>query len=112
MEMRGTYHNLEILRLTTEGDEEFETMLIATFCEEAPGLINQMRDAYQEGDLETMGRFAHSLKPNAQMFGIDAIRETILFVENAGKNMNNAPELETSIREIHKVISQVVKDLQ
>lgn len=112
MEPSGTYYNLETLRLTTDGDQEFENILIATFCEEAPGLVRQMREAHVEGDLESMGRFAHSLKPNAQMFGIESIRETILFVENAGRNTENHPDLQANIAEIEKVIALVVNELQ
>lgn len=108
----GTYHDIDTLRQTTDGDEEFESLLITTFCEEAPNLVSQMRAAYAEGDLETMGRFAHSLKPNAQMFGIDSIRETVLFVENKGREGDNHPDLDRSIKEIEQVITVVVKELQ
>ncbi|NVK27669.1 MAG: Hpt domain-containing protein [Flavobacteriia bacterium] len=112
MSSEGTYHNLETLRLTTEGDKEFEAILVQAFCEEAPGMIEGMQTAYNEGNLEEMGRFAHSLKPNAQMFGIDSIRESILAVETLGKENRNTPELKGYVDEIVRVLTQVVKELE
>lgn len=108
----GTYHNLETLQLTTEGDKEFEEILIATFCEEAPKLVTGMKEAHASGDMKEMGRFAHSIKPNAQMFGIDSIRDIVLEVEECGKENNNDPVLKEHIETIEKVIFQVVKELQ
>lgn len=107
----GTYHNLEKLNEITGGDKEFETVMIQTFCEEAESLVSEMRTAYEAGNLEAMGRSAHGLKPNAQIFGIASIHESLVFVENNGKAGNNAQELEEKIDEINRVIEQVVKEL-
>lgn len=112
MQSEGTYHNLETLRLTTEGDKDFEAILIQAFCEEAPGMVQGMKEAYESGNLQEMGRHAHSLKPNAQMFGIDSIRESILAVETLGKENRSTPELAGYIDEIVLVLTQVVKELE
>lgn len=104
-------YNLDSLAAITEGDKEFEQLLISTFVQEAPRMIHSMRKSFDEGDLVSAGRQAHSLKPNAQMFGVHSIREEILFVEMCGKDDNHAEGLSEAIGRIEQVIGQVVKDL-
>lgn len=107
----GTYHNLDGLADFNGGDKEFEAVMIQTFCEEALSLVDTIEKAHAEGDLESMGRAAHGLKPNAQIFGIASIHEDLLFVELAGKENQNKPELSEKIEEIRRVITQVVREL-
>ena len=42
---------------------------IATFLEEAPGMLADLRSAREAGDGERFRRAAHSLKSNSQTFG-------------------------------------------
>ncbi|KAB2816238.1 Hpt domain-containing protein [Phaeocystidibacter marisrubri] len=107
----GTYHNLAALQTVTEGDAEFEAILITTFVNEAPGIVESMESAYNDGDLETTGRQAHSLKPNAQMFGIDSIHEDLLFIEGCGKEDRDDDQLPALIQRVKNVVLQVVKEL-
>lgn len=112
MKTEGTYHNLAGLAEMTDGDKEFESILIETFCVEAPILVENMISAHTQGDFQTMGRHAHSLKPNAQMFGISDLHEDILFVEMKGKADENASELVEKMNRIQQVILHVVNELK
>lgn len=111
MQREGTYHNLSALQSITEDDAEFEAVLITTFVAEAPGIVEHMESAYNEGDIETAGRQAHSLKPNAQMFGIESIHEDLLFIETCGKENRNDDELPALIARVKNVVLQVAKEL-
>jgi two-component system sensor histidine kinase/response regulator len=51
-----------------EGSSELLTELVQLFLEEAPQLIEAMRNALQQGDMQTLARSAHSLKGAAGNF--------------------------------------------
>src|SRR5512133_624407 len=48
---------------------QFVNELIATFLEEAPALLAQLRAAWDAGSAERFRRAAHSIKSNASTFG-------------------------------------------
>jgi signal transduction histidine kinase/DNA-binding response OmpR family regulator/HPt (histidine-containing phosphotransfer) domain-containing protein len=60
---------LDRLLETTGGDPEFVVVLLETFAEEAPALLDELRGAVTAGDSETARRAAHTLKSNAATFG-------------------------------------------
>lgn len=51
-----------------EGDSELLTELVELFLGQAPELIGAMRKALQQGDMEGLGRSAHSMKGAASNF--------------------------------------------
>ena len=55
------------LRATAGAD--FVAELVGTFCDEAKGILAQMREAGAAGDAVRYKRAAHSLKSNANTFG-------------------------------------------
>jgi histidine phosphotransfer protein HptB len=48
---------------------DFVNELVATFCEEAPGLLAELRAAWGEKSAERFRRAAHSIKSNGLTFG-------------------------------------------
>jgi len=48
---------------------EFARELVATFLEEAPGMLAELRSAFAASDAERFRRAAHSLKSNGNTFG-------------------------------------------
>ncbi len=52
---------------------EFVTELVATFFEEAPQMLAELRAALAAGSAERFRRAAHSLKTNAHTFGAMAL---------------------------------------
>jgi len=48
---------------------DFVAELVATFLEEAPGMLAELRSARADGDAVRFRRAAHSLKSNSHTFG-------------------------------------------
>ncbi|MDM0103542.1 Hpt domain-containing protein [Variovorax sp. J22R24] len=48
---------------------DFVKELVQTFLEEAPAMLQELRDALAAGDADTFRRAAHSLKSNSLTFG-------------------------------------------
>jgi HPt (histidine-containing phosphotransfer) domain-containing protein len=61
---RPTFDTLE----QTTG-AEFARELIGTFLQEAPMMLDDLRDALAKGDADRFRRAAHSLKSNGNTFG-------------------------------------------
>ncbi len=57
----------EALKETTGA--EFALELVDTFLEEAPSMLNELRDALAAQDADKFRRAAHSLKSNCNTFG-------------------------------------------
>ncbi len=64
---------------------DFIGELIATFLEDSPQLIAQLRAALQAGDAETFRRAAHSLKSNAATFGASDLSALAKELEMLGR---------------------------
>ena len=52
---------------------EFAAELVATFLDEAPGMVAELKAAAAGGDADAFRRAAHSLKSNASVFGAAAL---------------------------------------
>jgi HPt (histidine-containing phosphotransfer) domain-containing protein len=63
---------------------EFAAELVATFGEEAPAMLAELRAAWQAKAPERFRRAAHSLKSNANTFGALALAEQARSLELAG----------------------------
>lgn len=64
--------------------EDFAAELAATFLDEAPGMLGDLRRAAAEGDADGFRRAAHSLKSNAGMFGATALADLARDMELGG----------------------------
>ena len=63
---------------------DFAAELAATFLEEAPGMIAELKQAAAAGDSDSFRRAAHSLKSNANTFGASALAELARQMELSG----------------------------
>ena len=71
--------------------EDFIGELVETFFEEGPKLLQEMRQALDDGDADTLRRSAHSLKSNSASFGatiMAAQARELEFLARDGKLMD------------------------
>lgn len=71
---------------------EFVTELVATFLEDAPALLAELRAARAVADPDRFRRAAHSLKSNSQTFGATALGTLARALELAGLNADAAAD--------------------
>ena len=88
---------------------EFVTELVATFLEEAPVMLKELRDAQATGLADVFRRAAHSLKSNSNTFGATLLGVMARDLELGGLITDTAP-LEALEAEYHKV-AVALKDL-
>jgi HPt (histidine-containing phosphotransfer) domain-containing protein len=63
------------------GDVEAVREMVGAFLEMAPALLDEMRAALGRRDAKALRTAAHTLKPNAQMFGARALHQACVALE-------------------------------
>jgi histidine phosphotransfer protein HptB len=70
---------------------DFVVELVDTFLEEAPAMLQALRDALDKGDADAFRRAAHSLKSNGQTFGAQGLAGLARELELGGLPASPAP---------------------
>ncbi len=102
--MSDKVYDLSQLEELAGGSQEFVMSMVETFLEHTPGQLEELKAAFNSGDLSAMGGVAHKIKPNIDLFGVSSIKEEIRLVESLGKEQVNAPELSSKIDKIDSVL--------
>jgi len=93
-----------------EGDQELLTEMIQIFKEEAPALMNTMRNALQSGDWVVLERSAHSLKGAVSNLSSKAVASAALKLEQDAKN-NDMEGAKRSLAEVEQVMKLLLPAL-
>ena len=103
--------DLAALRDLTGGDLEFQRDLIDTFVASGDQCLADIIAASSQGDLETIGRRAHSLKGASANIHAQSLSAAAASLENAARA--KAPEIEGLVRQLeerlHAVTAQLAK---
>ena len=71
--------------------EDFVGELVATFFDEAPGMLDQLRAAQAAQNADAFRRAAHSLKSNSNTFGATKLAEMARVLELGGLIADTGP---------------------
>lgn len=110
--MADAIYDLSQLEELAGGDDDFVNSMVATFLEHTPAQLEDLKKARQEGDLVTMGKLAHKIKPNIDMFGLSQISGTIRELEELGKDEDDKPEIDDKIRQVDEVLQKAFSQLK
>ena len=109
--MSDKVYDLSQLEELGGGDMEFVTMMVATFLEHTPGQLEEMKNAHASGDWPTLGAIAHKIKPNVDMFGINAIVQDIRDLEQMGKAGQSGPDMDSKLAKVDKELNAAFNQL-
>ena len=73
-------YNLESVRKMAGDDDDFVKVIVKTFLEEIPPDVKLMTEAIENENSALAYQFAHKMKPNLQLFGME-LMEQILIIE-------------------------------
>jgi HPt (histidine-containing phosphotransfer) domain-containing protein len=93
-----------------EGNPELLTELIQLFLGEAPQLIEAMRKALQRGDMQDLGRSAHSMKGAASNFLAYGTVSAASQLESDAKK-GDAESAKTSLATLRVVVGRLLPEL-
>ncbi|MFC6859314.1 Hpt domain-containing protein [Zunongwangia atlantica] len=76
------------------GDQEFMLVVVQTFLEEIPPDVAAMNEAIDNGNANLAYSFAHKMKPNLKLFGLELMPEITIIEQwsKQGKNQDDAPK--------------------
>lgn len=103
---------IDSLLQTIGGDEEFLQELIATFLEDAPGMLDEMEQAANEKDAEKLRLVSHSLKTNSAQFGATALFELCRDIEAQAKDGEFASALIEQAQTEFENVRQALENLR
>ncbi len=92
------------------GDTELLTEIASLFLGDCPKLLSEIRQAFQQGDLEHLEKAAHALKGSVSNFGAEAAVEAALRVENMGRS-RDLTETPQAIVRLEREIARVTEEL-
>lgn len=96
-------YNLDDVIEMAGGDEDFVKVIVQTFLEEIPPDVVSMSEAIANSNPSLAYQFAHKMKPNLQLFGLNQM-DNILLIEAWSKGN----ERETSAQEAGEKIAAKV----
>lgn len=109
------YYAKENLSEIADGDQDFLQILAQTFLEEIPPDLRSMEEAIENENRELAYQFAHKMKPNIEMFGIDALKD-ITSIEAWSKTSKSKisvlPHLENVVTVLNHAFAELKEDFQ
>ena len=104
-------YNLDYLSQFSHGNPEFIGDMISLFVEQTPPSVEQIREAWLAGDIDTVKSVAHRIKSNIDMFGIEELREDIRTIESSTLENLDTPEYGQLINKLGEIINRVTEEI-
>jgi len=104
-------YSLEHVEELSGGDKEFLAVLVQTFLEEIPPDLQNMVQAVDSDNPQMAYQYAHKMKPNLQLFGIDLVNQ-IKQIESWSKTQKAKDEISPILNTIVEAINKAISDLK
>lgn len=104
-------YSIESLRVIADGDEDFMSVVAQTFLEEIPPDLESMEEAISNNNKELAYQFAHKMKPNLEMFGIDVLKD-ITTIESWTKTLKSISAIESNLENVSTTLRKVFEELK
>jgi HPt (histidine-containing phosphotransfer) domain-containing protein len=104
-------YSVDSLREVAGGDEEFMAVVAQTFLDEIPPDLASLEEAIINDNKELAYQFAHKMKPNIEMFGIDLLKQ-ITSIESWTKTSKSNDAVLVLIEVVTSTLEHVFKELK
>lgn len=105
------HYSIESLKEIAGGDVDFMEVVAKTFLEEIPPDLSSMEEAVENDNKELAYQFAHKMKPNLEMFGID-LQKDITSIESWSRSSKNKIVIMAHLETISSTLKEVFKELK
>ncbi|MEL6810409.1 MAG: Hpt domain-containing protein [Bacteroidota bacterium] len=106
-------YSIDSLKEIAGGDQDFMAVVAQTFLEEIPPDLASLEEAISNDNKELAYQFAHKMKPNIEMFGIDLLKQ-ITGIESWTKTSKGTetvlPHIELVTTTLHNVFDELKGD--
>lgn len=104
-------YSIESLKEIADNDRDFMVIVVQTFLEEIPPDLKAMKEAIINNNRELAYQFAHKMKPNFEMFGIDVIKD-ITSIESWTKSLKSYAAISSTLDYVTSTLDTVFKELK
>ncbi|RMA58490.1 Hpt domain-containing protein [Ulvibacter antarcticus] len=104
-------YSIDSLKEIAGGDTEFMTVVAQTFLDEIPPDLASMEEAVANDNRELAYQFAHKMKPNLEMFGIELQKE-ISSIESWSKSSKSKEVVLEQLEKIVAILKLVFAELK
>lgn len=101
----------ESLAAVAGDDKEFMTVVAQTFLEEIPADLHALEEAIAVNNKELAYQFAHKMKPNLEMFGIN-VADDIRAIETWTKASQPASAIAEILNKVSVILNRVFDELK
>lgn len=107
----NSYYDLKDVREMAGGDDDFVKVIVQTFLEEIPPDVASMSQAIDNGNPSLAYQYAHKMKPNLQLFGLN-LMEQILTIEAWSRGTEKEANAVTAGKEIATKVNLAEQQLK
>ncbi len=104
-------YSIESLSVVADGDKDFMIVVAQTFIEEIPPDLESMKEAIKNNNKELAYQFAHKMKPNLEMFGIDVLKD-ITTIESWTRTLKSTSAIEANLENVSTTLEKVFEELK
>ena len=104
-------YNLEKVKEIAGGDDSFVSVIVETFLQEIPPDMQAMQTAIENDNHKMAYQFAHKMKPNIDMFGIDLLKQ-IAAMEKWSDSNKPTSAIQEQLDQIVSTLTVVIKELK
>lgn len=104
-------YDLASVKEMAGGDEDFLKVVVQTFVEEIPPDLKSMNEAVAADNAGLAYQYAHKMKPNLQMFGLELMPQ-IKIIEAWSKSGKPKAEVEAAAEIITSKVTTAEKELK
>ena len=101
----------EKIKEVAGGDEDFMAVVAQTFLEEIPPDLQALQEAVENDNKELAYQFAHKMKPNFEMFGVEVSKE-VLAIESWTKTSKKQGAIEQKLLHVVTTVKAVLEELK
>jgi len=105
------HYNLEKVIEIAGGDDDFIGIIVATFLQEIPPDLEGMQGAILNNNHKMAYQFAHKMKPNLDMFGIDLLGQ-IRAMEKWSHTDKPTTAIQSQLDDITNTLTIVIEELK
>ncbi len=105
------HYSADSLKEIAGGDEDFMAVVAQTFLDEIPPDLQAMEEAIENDNKELAYQFAHKMKPNIEMFGIDVVKD-ITTIEAWTKTSKNKASVNENVHNVTTTLKAVFAELK
>lgn len=105
------HYSPESLSAVAGGDAEFMTVVAQTFLEEIPADLRALEEAIAVNNKELAYQFAHKMKPNLEMFGIEVV-DDIRAIETWTKASQPVSAVAGTLDKVTVILNHVFDELK